>query len=118
MSSDARYILVYDVHGYLNKTPMQIDKEFLQDKFGGYFQFFNDGYSLFWDKPIAWPYICEKIPVPEADARPIADWMNAQLDFDHPQQGEYWMKYLTPSEPYPYAGEMATVPLCPEVING
>ncbi len=70
------------------------------------------------DKPIAWEYICNKIPVPEADARPIADWMNAQLDFDYPQQGEYWMKYLTPSEPYPYAGEMAASPLCPEVING
>jgi hypothetical protein len=51
MSTDARYILAYDVLSYLEPTPMQRDKDFLEEEYGGYFEFFNNGYSLYWDKP-------------------------------------------------------------------
>lgn len=50
MSLDAVYILVYEVHGYLPPTPMDKDRNYLKDKYGG--SFLNlDGFSLFWDKP-------------------------------------------------------------------
>lgn len=51
MSLDANYILSYDNQNYVSPTPMQIDKMFLKDKYGGYFMPFEDGYSVYWEKP-------------------------------------------------------------------
>jgi hypothetical protein len=50
MSLDARYIFVYDVQGYVGKSPMDIDKDYLKEKFGGEFEYI-DGYSVFLNKP-------------------------------------------------------------------
>lgn len=51
MSLDARYILSYDSHRYVEPTPLQIDYEFLKNKFGGELLIFNNGDSIYWDKP-------------------------------------------------------------------
>lgn len=51
MSLDACYIFSYDCLPYCNPTPMDIDEKFLQDKYGGYFLSFDNGCSLYWDKP-------------------------------------------------------------------
>lgn len=50
MSLDARYILVYDVQGYVGESPMDKDKNYLNEKYGGEFDYI-DGYSVFWNKP-------------------------------------------------------------------
>ena len=78
----------------------------------------NQGSYLF---PISdsynWEYVSRKLQVPESDARPLADWMNAQLKNDVPQQGEYRKDYLEENEPVIYAGERAYLPLCPEIVS-
>lgn len=51
MSLDARYILVYDSL-YDEKThPRHKDIKFLEEKYGGEFVIFDNGNSVFWDKP-------------------------------------------------------------------
>lgn len=62
-------------------------------------------------------YVSEKLFVPMADAAPLADWMNAQLKNDVPQQGNYKKRYLEENEPVIYAGERAYLPLCPEIVS-
>lgn len=68
-------------------------------------------------KKMAWEYVSEKLRIPEADARSLADWINAQLDFDVPQQGHYVKEYITEVEPYGLIGERPLMPLIPEIIN-
>ncbi len=51
MSLDANYILSYDHQGYVEPTPMQRDMEYLEKEYGGAFTVFDDGYSIFWEKP-------------------------------------------------------------------
>lgn len=51
MSLDASYILVYDVLGYVEPHPAHIDYLYLYEEYGGYFNFFNHGYSVYWEKP-------------------------------------------------------------------
>ena len=51
MSTDARYILSYDVQNYVKPTPIQKDIAYLEEKYGGYVELFDNNYSLFWDKP-------------------------------------------------------------------
>lgn len=50
MSLDARYILAYENLGYVEPTPMDIDKKFLEDKYGGKVEFV-ESCTLYWDKP-------------------------------------------------------------------
>lgn len=50
MSTDAQYILDYEVNSYLKPTPMEIDKKFLEDKYGGEVEFITS-FCLFWDNP-------------------------------------------------------------------
>src|SRR5690242_2360017 len=53
-----------------------------------------------------WDYVAEKLFLPQADARNMADWINAQLGFvDAEQQGEYKSEYINECEPYGLAGE-------------
>lgn len=51
MSLDASYILVYDKHSYSHPLPMDEDKEFLLNEYGGDFQEFDHGFSIYWEKP-------------------------------------------------------------------
>ncbi len=51
MSLDANYILSYERLPYKEPTPMQKDVEYLKEKFGGEFIFFDYGSSIFWIKP-------------------------------------------------------------------
>lgn len=62
-------------------------------------------------------YVSEKLNVPEGDARALADWINVQLGHEFPQQGEYNKDYIEEVELYYYAGEMALMPLVPEIIE-
>jgi hypothetical protein len=62
-------------------------------------------------------YVFEKLNIPESDAAAIADWMNAQLEFNVRQQGHYEKQYILNSEPYGLIGEKFSMPLIPEVIN-
>ena len=50
MSLDANYILFYENFDYSNPTPMQRDKEYLENKFGGCFFEFGC-YLIYWEKP-------------------------------------------------------------------
>ena len=51
MSLDARYILRYDCHSYLSPTPMDKDKEYLINKYGGELVPIGWEYDLFYEKP-------------------------------------------------------------------
>jgi|GEM_PF-7081908 hypothetical protein len=64
-----------------------------------------------------WDYVAEKLYLPEADARIIADWMNAQCGFDFPQQGHYVEAYIREVEPYGLIGEKHLMPLIPEILT-
>lgn len=44
--------------------------------------------------PIHWEYASEKLCLFEADARIIADWINAQINESYEQQGQYHKGYL------------------------
>jgi hypothetical protein len=50
MSTDAVYILAYDNQSYIEPTPMDRDMEYLEEKYGGYFEAFSHC-SLYWIKP-------------------------------------------------------------------
>lgn len=62
-------------------------------------------------------YVSEKLFLPPSDAAAIADWMNAQLKNDVPQQGIYTKSYIEDIEPVIYAGERPYLPLCPVIIS-
>lgn len=68
---------------------------------------------------INWAYLVEKLNLPEVDARPFADWMNAQLERKSEQQGIYDKKHLKPNDTEVYfnLGERASMPLKPEIIE-
>ena len=51
MSLDARYILSYDCLPYVTPTPMQKDKMYLLEKYGGEFIEIGWEYDIFWNKP-------------------------------------------------------------------
>ena len=51
MSTDARYIFVYDNPGYVSPTPMDKDAKFLEEEFGGKVENLYGGQIYFWDKP-------------------------------------------------------------------
>lgn len=69
------------------------------------------------DNKIAYQYVSEKLNVPESDARALADWLNAQLGHDVPQQGEYTESYIREVDYYSYSGENPLMPLVPEIMN-
>ena len=50
MSLDARYILCYENLPYI-EHPREKDIKFLNEKYGGYFDVFDCGNSVYWDKP-------------------------------------------------------------------
>lgn len=50
MSTDAEYILDYYCNGYLEPTPMQRDKEYLESNYGGRVEFIASSIS-YWQKP-------------------------------------------------------------------
>jgi hypothetical protein len=50
MSTDGRYMLVYENLGYLKPTPMEKDEEYLKEKYGGEFTKIQCS-TIFWDKP-------------------------------------------------------------------
>lgn len=69
------------------------------------------------DTPKSAGYVSEKLTVNSVDAAVIADWINAQLEKEFPQQGEYFINYLNEVEPYSLGCEKKTMPLIPEVIK-
>jgi hypothetical protein len=69
------------------------------------------------DKALDHYYVSAKLYVPEPDARAIADWINAQLGYDHPQQGHYNKEMLEAVDYVIYAGEKALLPLVPIIID-
>lgn len=69
------------------------------------------------ENEIHWEYVSNKLFIPEADARCLADWMNVQLGHNAKQQGTYEKKYLEETEPYGLIGERFLMPLVPEIIN-
>jgi hypothetical protein len=66
MSLDARYILKYDCQSYLSPTPMELDKKFLFEKYGGEFMEIGWEYDLFWEKP-KYTLLAEEIKKLHAD---------------------------------------------------
>jgi hypothetical protein len=62
-------------------------------------------------------YVAEKLNIAEPEARIIADWMNAQLSFVVPQQGEYDEKYIHETQPYGLGDEKFIMPIVPEIIE-
>ncbi len=62
------------------------------------------------DKPIHWEYAAEKLALCQADARIIADFINAQIWQPYPQQGVYYKDVVLYEDPLyrPYK---------PEIIN-
>lgn len=75
--------------------------------------------SFFFDleTPKSGGYVSEKLTMNSVDASVIADWINAQLEKEFPQQGEYFINYLNASQPYSLGCEKKTLPLVPVVIN-
>ncbi len=69
------------------------------------------------NKPIHWQYVEEKLSLFPADAKPIADWINAQIGFNHDQQGDYFYISLSSLEPYHAIGEQSVLMWYPEVIK-
>jgi len=51
VSLDANYILLYYTHDYIDPSPMKRDVEYLRNKYEGSFLYFNNGYSVYWEKP-------------------------------------------------------------------
>jgi len=51
VSLDANYILSYYINDYVYPPPMKKDIDYLRDKYGGSFLYFNNGYSIYWEKP-------------------------------------------------------------------
>ena len=50
MSRDAQYILDYYSNGYIEPTPMQLDKKYLEQEYGGEVYFISSSVA-YWDKP-------------------------------------------------------------------
>lgn len=50
MSTDAKYLLVYDMLPYASPSPMEKDIAYLEEKYGGKI-IHLEGYTYFWDKP-------------------------------------------------------------------
>lgn len=51
MSLDARYILRYDCHEYIPPTPMEKDRKYLEENFGGKCEQIGWEFDVFYDKP-------------------------------------------------------------------
>lgn len=52
MSVDAVYILVYEPNNYLSPTPMEKDRQYLLEKWGGEFEEIGgSAFNIFWRKP-------------------------------------------------------------------
>lgn len=79
------------------------------DRIGSYLFPISDHYKT--------GYVAEKLNIPDADAAPLADWMNAQMKNDVPQQGVYKKSYILDIEPVVYAGERPYLPLCAVIID-
>jgi hypothetical protein len=75
MSLDARYILVYDNLDYLEPTPMERDKKFLEDNFGGEVEFM-ECCTLFWDKP---KYILSQEDIDSLQADQVLERRDGEL---------------------------------------
>jgi hypothetical protein len=69
------------------------------------------------NNPVNHHYVSQKLYIPESDARAIADWINAQLGFDHPQQGHYDRDMLNDIDYIVYSGERPMLPLIPTIID-
>lgn len=66
---------------------------------------------------IHWEYVSQKLLVPESDARPLADWINIQMNNKVKLYAVYDRYYIDTNETVVYAGERASEPLCPEIIE-
>jgi len=51
MSSDARYLFIYESLPYESPSPIELDIEYLSEKYGGIFTDIDGRFSIFWDKP-------------------------------------------------------------------
>jgi hypothetical protein len=69
------------------------------------------------DKPIYWTYVKEKLCLYEADARPLADWINSQIGIDYVQQGIYREEMIESIETSIRTGGYMKNPLIPEIIE-
>lgn len=66
---------------------------------------------------IGFEYVEEKLNLCEADARPIADWINAQLGNEIEQYGTYQKHYIDQHESVSYIGERSSLPLIPNIVE-
>lgn len=62
-------------------------------------------------------YVSEKLGIALSDAAILADWINAQLNFEYKQEGEYYITHYLDNEPYGLSGENKVLPLVPILLE-
>jgi hypothetical protein len=62
-------------------------------------------------------YVGEKLNLAKSDACAIADWINAQIEVEAPQQRSYHKHYILEIGSYGLIGEMQQMPWSAEIIE-
>ncbi len=74
-------------------------------------------FSTTMSKWLHWEYVGEKLNLAKSDACAIADWINAQIEVEAPQQGSYHKEYIMQIKSYGLIGEMQQMPWSAEIIE-
>lgn len=69
------------------------------------------------DNDIYADYVTEKLGIGHSDAAVLADWINAQLGHEVPQQGEYYIRELVDNSSHGLLFEDKSKPLVPRILS-